>query len=290
MARPLRIEFAGALYHVTARGDRREPIYDEDEDRRAYLDILGDVVEQFDWRCHAYCLMDNHYHLVVETPEGNLSKGMRQLNGLYTQYSNRRHRRVGHLFQGRYKAILVDKDTYLLELSRYVVLNPVRAGMVKRPSQWAWSSYHATVGTQNAPGWLMLDALLAHFGRNRGVARRRYERFVEDGVGAESVWRDLKRQIYLGDAPFVERMQAKLDSEAEDVNIPRVQRRRPAPPLTHIEREHKGRNQAALAAHETGEYSYQQIAEHFGIHFTTVGRIVRAGRKKKRKTNNKGAR
>ena len=129
MARPLRIEFPSALYHVTSRGDRREPIFEDDEDRRKFLRVLAETVDRFNWICHAYCLMTNHYHLVVETPEANLSKGMRQLNGVYTQASNRRHRRTGHLFQGRFKAILVDKDSYLLELTRYVVLNPVRAKM-----------------------------------------------------------------------------------------------------------------------------------------------------------------
>ena len=127
MARPVRIEFAGALYHITSRGDRREAIYEDDTDRFRFLEVLGEVVERFNWRCHAYCLMTNHYHLVVETVDGNLSKGMRQLNGVYTQWSNRRHRRTGHLLQGRYKAILVDSEAYLLELARYVVLNPVRA-------------------------------------------------------------------------------------------------------------------------------------------------------------------
>ena len=135
MARPLRIEFPGALYHITSRGDRREPIYEDDEDRQAVLATLAEVVRRFNWSCYAYCLMTNHYHLVVGTPEGNLAKGMRQLNGVYTQASNRRHKRTGHLFQGRYMAILVDEDAYLLELARYVVLNPVRAGMVKAPGK-----------------------------------------------------------------------------------------------------------------------------------------------------------
>ncbi|MEN8132179.1 MAG: transposase, partial [Pseudomonadota bacterium] len=116
MARPLRIEFSNALYHVTSRGDRREPIYEDDEDRQRFVSILTEVIAQMNWLCHAYCLMTNHYHLIIETPDGNLSKGMRQLNGVYTQSANRRHHRSGHLFQGRYKAILVDKNTYLLEL------------------------------------------------------------------------------------------------------------------------------------------------------------------------------
>jgi REP element-mobilizing transposase RayT len=129
MARPIRIEFEGALYHVTARGDRREAIYEDDADRERFLDLLGRVAGDFNWVVHAYCLMDNHYHLLIETPDGNLGKGMRQLNGVYTQYSNRRHRRVGHLFQGRYKAILVDADSYLLELARYACARGVRSRM-----------------------------------------------------------------------------------------------------------------------------------------------------------------
>src|SRR4030042_35639 len=148
MARPLRIEFPGALYHVTARGNARQDIFLDDDDRLLFCSVLERVVSRFHLLLHAYCLMNNHYHLLVETPEGNLSKGMRQINGVYTQQLNRRYNRVGHVLQGRYKAILVDKDNYLLELSRYVVLNPVRAGLVKQPSRWAWSSYHAMVGHQ----------------------------------------------------------------------------------------------------------------------------------------------
>ncbi len=148
MARPIRIEFEGALYHVTSRGDRREAIYEDDGDRARFLELLGEVAGGFNWVVHAYCLMSNHYHLLIETPDGNLSKGMRQLNGVFTQYSNRRHRRTGHLFQGRYKAILVDADRYLLELARLVVLNPVRAGMVADAGDWPWSSNGAMVGAQ----------------------------------------------------------------------------------------------------------------------------------------------
>ena len=122
MARPLRLEFPGALYHITSRGNRREAIYDDNADRANFLELLVDIIERCNWRCHAYCLMTNHYHLVVETPEANLSKGMRQLNGVYAQRFNRRHNRVGHVFQGRPSVILVDKDSYLMELARYVVL------------------------------------------------------------------------------------------------------------------------------------------------------------------------
>jgi len=127
MARPLRLEFPGAVYHITARGNARQPIVADDADRQRYVNALAREVSQQNWHCYAWCLMDNHYHLLIETPEGNLAAGMRHLNQVYTQAFNRRHGRVGHVLQGRYKSILVEKDSYLLELCRYVVLNPLRA-------------------------------------------------------------------------------------------------------------------------------------------------------------------
>ncbi|MDT8384348.1 MAG: transposase [Gammaproteobacteria bacterium] len=275
MARPLRIEFPGALYHVTSRGDRREPIFEDDENRLMFLGILEEVVTRFNWMCHAYCLMTNHYHLVVETPDGNLSKGMRQLNGMYTQASNRRHGRTGHLFQGRFKGILVDKESYLLELARYVVLNPVRAGMVKHPGKYPWSSYRAMLGDAPVPGWLATDVTLARFGRRRAEARRRYNEFVLEGISGNSIWEGLRQQIYLGDEKFVARMQKKADVQGDELSIPRAQRRGPAPTLAKIAARHRTRNDAIIAAYATGAYSYREIAEHFGIHLATVGRLVR---------------
>jgi putative transposase len=149
-----RIEFAGALYHITSRGNGRKHIYASDSDRRMWLEVFGEVCRRFNWACHAYCLMGNHYHLLVETPESNLSLGMRQLNGVYTQRFNRSQNRVGRVFQGRYKAILVEKGSYLRELARYIVLNPVRARLVRSAKDWAWSSYSATAGFENSAPWL----------------------------------------------------------------------------------------------------------------------------------------
>jgi putative transposase len=181
---------------------------------------------------------------------------------------------VGHLFQGRYKAILVDADSYLLELSRYVVLNPVRAGMVKTAGDWPWSSHRAMLGEVEAPAWLATDGLLAAFGKRRAEARRRYQAFVSAGVGQPAIWERLNRQVYLGDDDFVARVQAQAGA-TDDVNVPRAQRRPPAPSLAAIARRYRDRNAAMVAAHATGEYSYQQLAEYFGVHFTTVGRAVR---------------
>ena len=201
MARPLRLQFPGALYHLTARGNARQKIFLNDQDRRLFLDLFGKEITQQGWLCYAYCLMDNHYHLLIETPEPTLVAGMRRLNGVYTQAFNRRHRRVGHLFQGRYKAIVVDKDAYLLELCRYIVLNPVRAQAVKKPQSWAWSSYRATLGQTTAPPWLAAAKVRALFA-NRGA----YRRFVEEGIGADAPWAKLRGQIYLGREPFLKRV------------------------------------------------------------------------------------
>jgi len=275
MSRPIRIEFPDALYHVTSRGDRCEVIFEDDQDRQIFLQTLEQVITQFNWLCYAWCLMDNHYHLLIQTPDGNLSKGMRQLNGVYTQASNRRHQRVGHLFQGRFKAILVDSDTYLLELSRYVVLNPVRAGMVKKPVDWAWSSYRASVGQEPDPAWLAADGLLAMFAKRRATAQQRYAEFVAEGIKAESPWNKLKSQVFLGDEAFVERMQAHIQTGKDDVQIPLAQRRPKPPTLAQIEMKSPDRDTAIIAAYATGGYSYPQIADYFGVHFTTVGRVVR---------------
>jgi putative transposase len=163
LARPLRIEFAGALYHLTARGNARQDIFEDDDDRQMFLESLARVCGRHRWLCHAYCLMSNHYHLLVETGSPTLSKSMKYLNGVYTQYYNRKHARVGHLFQGRFKGILVEKDAYLFELSRYVVLNPVRARMVRLAKHWPWSSYRATAGLALSPECLTTDWILGGF-------------------------------------------------------------------------------------------------------------------------------
>ena len=215
MSRPLRLELSGGLYHVTSRGDRREDIFLCDADRQRWLEILGKVCKRFNWICYSYCLMSNHYHVVVETVEGNLSKGMRQLNGVYTQHFNQTHQRVGHVFQGRYKGILVEKDSYLVELSRYVVLNPVRAQMVKDAREWPWSSYSAMTGKQNAPEWLETEWLLSQFSKQRKRAIAKYVDFVREAVGLPSLWAGLSGQIYLGGEVFVERMQKEVDKHGD---------------------------------------------------------------------------
>jgi len=275
MSRPLRIELAGGLYHVTSRGDRREAIYRDDQDRIDWLAVLGEVCGRFNWRCHAYCEMTNHYHFVVETPDANLSKGMRQLNGVYTQRVNRRHGLVGHLFQGRFKAIVVERDAYLLELARYVVLNPVRAAMVAQAEDWPWSSYRAMVGREPAPTWLATDWLLGQFAQERSRARSGYAAFVREGIGQPSVWEGLRHQVFLGSEAFVERHCAPSGPPERLREVPRAQRRPLAKPLADFGRRYPDRREAMARAFQTGVYSMQEIAAYFGVHYSTVSRAVR---------------
>jgi REP element-mobilizing transposase RayT len=222
MARQLRITYEGAVYHITARGNEQRPIVRDDRDRRR---TLAQMVEHYRVVCHAWVLMDNHYHLLLETPTPNLSRAVRHLNGVYTQRFNRRHQRVGHLFQGRFKAILVERESYLLELCRYVVLNPVRANLARHPRGWTWSSYRATAGEEAAPAWLQIGWILAQFGRGGAAARAAYRRFVAEGIArADPPWTQVRGQIYLGSDAFVAEVAAR-HARPDSPDIPRAQQR-----------------------------------------------------------------
>jgi len=275
MSRPLRLELAGGLYHITSRGDHRDDIYIDDADRNKWLDTLGQVCQRYNWQCHAYCLMTNHYHIVVETVEGNLSQGMRQLNGVYSQYFNHTHHRVGHVFQGRYKGALVDKDSYLLELTRYVVLNPVRAHMVRKEIDWPWSSYRSMIGELHSPEWLETDWLLSQFSDQKKRAIVKYKEFVRAGVGQPGIWDDLTQQIYLGDEHFLKEMQKVMDGQADLSEIPRAQRRSPAESLRYYEETYQDRKRGMVEAYRSGDYTMKQIAEYFNVHYSTVSRAIK---------------
>lgn len=276
MARPLRIEFEGALYHVTSRGDRRQGIFLDDTDRVAFLRILGDVVGRFGWLCHAYCLMSNHYHLLIETPDANLSRGMRHLNGAYTQRFNRTHARVGHVTQGRFKSILVEKDSYLLELARYVVLNPVRAKMVRSARDWKWSSYRATAGQEAPLELLTVEWLLSQFSANRTEAIREYQIFVQQGRGVE-VWEALRGGILMGTDRFVQEMTPRLHEIEHQREIPRSQRLAARPSLEEIFADVTSKTKRNQKIHEAArqhEYTLAELQHHLGLHYSTISRIA----------------
>jgi putative transposase len=301
MVRPLRIEFPGAVYHVTSRGDRREPIAVDDFDRAQFLNILSQGFERFEAKAFAYCLMGNHYHLV--TAQSNLSRLMRHINGVYTQAFNRRHRLSGHLFQGRFKAILVDTDSYLLEVCRYVDLNPVRAAMVTHPSEYPWSSYRALANISPAATWHDRSTVYEQLSPNQTTeqAGRDYAEFVAQGRGVRLWDEALKQQIYLGDDTFIHKMQAHADIQVRGAgdagnqrlaNLSKVQST--APPLDWpIERyvdqangaennplsataQKARRNQAMQNAFFKGGYTQTAIATAFGVSGSTVSRIVQA--------------
>jgi REP element-mobilizing transposase RayT len=280
MARPLRIEFPGAIYHVTSRGNAKQTIFIDDEDKERFFDMLSMVVERFNWRCHAYCLMENHYHLLIETLHANLSKGMRQLNGVYTQGFNQRYRRIGHLFQGRYKAILVEKDNHLLSLCRYVVLNPMRVGLVKRPEQWRWSSYKATIGLAKRPAFLTGDWILSQFDGRKRVSMEKYRRFVMEGVDKESPWETLRGQIFWGTDEFIQQLRGLLDEKGNIEEVPRLQRYVARPLLSELfkGKKVKGRkaeDKAIYDAYVRYGYTMKEIAEHLGVHYATVSRAIK---------------
>jgi len=274
MARPLRLELAGGIYHVTSRGDRREDIYENDEDRKTWLELLGNTCRRYNWRCHAYCLMDNHYHIVIETAEANLSKGMRHLNGIYTQYHNRKHSRVGHVFQGRFKGILVERDNYLLELSRYVVLNPVRAKMTKTTKAWKWSSYKAMTGEVPAPTWLETDWILEQFAKQRKKAIEKYINFIREGIDLPPIWKQLKNQIFLGSEKFINKNQKTINKRETLDEVPQLQKRKLPKSLEYYDNKCKDQKQAILNAYLSDGYTLKEIGEYFGRHYSTISRIV----------------
>jgi REP element-mobilizing transposase RayT len=225
MARPLRLEHPGAVWHVTSRGNNRSDIYLGDEDHLRFLDLFAEAVRRFRWIVHAYTLMTNHFHLVIETPEPTLSRGMKWMNGKYAQWFNRRHNRCGHLFQGRFKGFLVEKEAYLMALIRYVALNPVRAGMVERPETYRWSSYRATAGYEAGPSWLTTDWALGTFGHDLATQQSSYRQFVDQGAGiTRSPFEDAVGQLFLGTTAWIEKMQALVDAAPRSKEHPAAQR------------------------------------------------------------------
>jgi REP element-mobilizing transposase RayT len=285
MARQLRIEYPGAVYHVTSRGNARNAIYVDDGDREAFLEVLHSVISRYRWRCHSYCLMDNHYHLLLETPEANLSKGMRQLNGVYTQYYNKRHGLVGHLFQGRFKSILVEKDIYLLCLCRYIVQNPVAAHLTQTPEDWPWSSFRATAGLATLPEWLHVNWILSQFGENSDGAGTRYREFVGNGITEDSPWNALVGRVILGEDGFAKRLEPFLLDKVFQTEIPKYQRMasRSAldclfgtnPSITQTERD-----DIICQAYCDLGYTMKDIADFLGVHYATVSRSVKRAEEK----------
>lgn len=277
MSRPVRIEFPGAHYHVTSKGLNERAVFLDDEDRAVFLNVVESVVTRFGWLMHSYVLMDNHYHLVVEVPEANLSKGMRQLNGVYTQHFNRRHETEGSLFQGRFRSVLFEPKGYLLPLCRHVVLNPVRVKKTQSAHAWRWSSYRATAGTVKTPTLLHTDAVLAKFGKRTRENHKKYRDYIKAGIGAESPLNERSCQVLLGSPSFLNEMQPILNNEklAKRGPKPARPRRTLATLFKNIDdKSRPERNELIRRAHIEHSYTLMEIGTHLGLHYTTVSKVV----------------
>lgn len=283
MARPRRIQFPGGTYHVMARGNRKAPIFDDDDDRTVFVDLLGQTVDRHGLSIYAACLMGNHYHVVGATPQGNLSEAMRFLNGVYAQASNRRHGRTGHVFEGRFRSLVVQRQSYLKRVARYVVLNPVRARLVSAPDAWAWSTYRATAGLDQVPAWLCLDWLEWAFdAATRAEAAVRYRDYVNEPPTR-------KHQIdtnalALGSDAFRNEVTAMARDLRPDRPLPRGARREIRPALAHLlsglDPRSQGFGHAVWTAHVTHGYRQGEIARQAGIDPSTVSRVLRRVRER----------
>ncbi len=280
MARPLRLRIADEFFHVLARGNARQPIFLDDVDREAFLDTLQAVVDGWGLRCHAYCLMGNHYHLLLQPSEPNISSGLRQLNGVYGQAFNRRHGRVGHVFADRFKSLLVGRDNYLVQVTRYLALNPVRAGLVATPEAWPWSHHRAMAGIAPTIPFLTRDEVLKYFDEsNRTVAQEAYRRFVELGGGDdERVRTSIARGGILGDEALMARVSSAIDAFAAEPETPCCERLAHRPPLDRLFNSPSGRDQRdqrIREAYESHRYTIGQIAAHLSLGRSTISRALR---------------
>jgi putative transposase len=265
------------LYHVTSRGNSRQRIFRRESDYQCFLSILYATTERFSWLVHAYCLMPNHYHLLCQTAQANLSAGMRYLNGVYAQRFNRRHDHAGHVLQGRFKAILVDRENYLLRLARYIVLNPVRAGLVTLPGEWRWSSYRATSGKGSRPRCLHSDWLLQQFGSNLKAAEKAYDVFVAGGLDENPPWAELKGGLLLGAQDFLRKIEKHLRQKKNMKGVSRHQRFAARPELDEIFAQagkYPVSSEAVRIARSRYGYTIREIAAFLGIHETTLSKAL----------------
>ena len=224
MARPLRIEFNGAFYHVISRGNDKKNIFETEADRRKFLKYLKVIIQRYRVKIHGYCLMDNHYHIILETPEGNLCKAMHNLNSSYTAYFNAKHQRSGHLFQGRYKAILVQADEYAHQVSAYIHLNPARAGLVKRPADYPWSSYKYYINPNHSSKMLSVEFILSLFDKDIVKARQLYQKFVEKALvdHAKQIKEGLTAGLVLAKPEFVSWVKSNFLGQKAAEEIPQL--------------------------------------------------------------------
>lgn len=274
MPRPLRIEYPGAFYYIASKGYNRSYIYKDDEDRYIFLKLLENVKDQFNWKFYAYSLMRNNYQLLVETPEGNLSKGMRYLNGVYTQLFNKRHGKDGHIFHGRFKSILFEQDVYLLDLCRYILLDSVKAKIVKYPAKYLWSSYNSTINNKN--DIIERDTVLSLASKNSSVAM--FENYILAGKKEPSPLKKVKDSLLLGNSDFIDKHHALLDGKISIQEIVNPQLLFIRPELSELFSKNmylSKRNEAIYSAYIKYGFTQKELSDYLGLHYSTISSIIK---------------
>jgi putative transposase len=277
MARPLRVHIPGVLYHVMSRGNARQKIFLDADDYVRFLARLTVTAARFDVRCRAYCLMVTHFHLLLEPNRFPLSRMMQQLNSSYSQWFNRRHDRIGHVLQGRFKSPMIDGADYFRRVLRYIALNPVRAGLVGQPADWPWSSYRATAGLETPPSCLGLDRVWRSFDADMPTARRRYAAFVAGGPPARAADR-LPATLAEGPEPFLSRLGAILEQHRDEVDVTHAERFACRPSLDRL---FESADDADALDHSMRDafqrygYTLREIGDFVGRPANTVARRIR---------------
>ena len=276
MSRPLRIEFPGATYHVESKGGPEAEVFRDEDDKKSFLDVLTNVVARFGWLVHSYSIMRSSYRIVLEVPKGNLSRGMRQLNGVYTQIYNKKHGLSGPVFQGRFKSILFEKKLFLLPLCKHVVSRD-SDGQVFKYEKYKWSSYRASAGEKSPPEFLYLADVLAFFGKEKSGSHRGYVEYVSESSGSETPFSKIKNQVLLGSPRFLNEMQPILQGQRLEKKGPKRATRRKSLSALFKKVETKSRlerNELINRAHLEFGYTLMEIGNQLGLHYTTVSKVI----------------
>lgn len=273
MARPVRIEYPGANYYISSKGMEGKAIFNDVKDRQEFLQILQDVIGRMQWEVFAYNLMPDSFQLFIKTPKPNLSKGMRQLNGIYTQRYNVKYESQGNIFHGRFKAVLVEEQSFA-DVARHVVHVPVLKRKARKLDKWKWNSYQATIGTVEAPQWLNTAAVLEHFGKQKKRAQTAFTKAIVNTDKDFDIIQDVKGQILLGSDAFVNKWKKQL-ATGKVMDKARQRKAKKVKPLSDFGKRFKNIKTAMVKAYETGNYTLDQIGSHFGVHYSTVSRTVK---------------
>ncbi len=274
MARPVRIEYSGAYYFISSKAAPGQTVFKDTKDRQEFLSILQEVVKRMHWEVLAYNILPDSFQLFIKTPKPNLSRGMRQLNGVYTQRYNAKYDSTGNIFHGRFKAVLVEAKHCFEDVLKYVLLMPLLKRKARKLDKWKWSSYQATMGLIEAPEWLKVDEVLSHFGKQPNRARMALKKALENTDKDFDLMAQVKAQILLGSDAFINKWKKQLVS-GKIMDRARQRKSKKIKPLTDFSKRFKNIKVAMVKAYETGNYTLDQIGSHFGVHYSTVSRTVK---------------